>query len=182
MVEISCHGGPSVVMSIHNLLLNNGFRQAERGEFTFRAFINGKADLTKAEESFYTGQKLKVCNLDTTYQNSVIEKKKLEIIAPANKHVLVFLGFNSRNMERHSVYLIKKGESYPVYLPNGTYKVYFAIGRKWYGIDELFGKNTNYYSYNEQIVTANIDGTYLIDISSDNDQIVKISKGDFPSY
>ena len=38
------------------------------------------SDLTKAKESFYTGQKLKVCNLDTTYQNSVIEKKKLEII------------------------------------------------------------------------------------------------------
>ncbi len=49
MVEISCHGGPSVVMAIQNLLLNSGFRQAERGEFTFRAFINGKADLTKAE-------------------------------------------------------------------------------------------------------------------------------------
>lgn len=49
MVEISCHGGPGVVMAIHNLLLNSGFRQAERGEFTFRAFINGKADLTKAE-------------------------------------------------------------------------------------------------------------------------------------
>lgn len=49
MVEISCHGGPGVVMAIQNLLLNSGFRQAERGEFTFRAFINGKADLTKAE-------------------------------------------------------------------------------------------------------------------------------------
>lgn len=49
MVEISCHGGPGVVMAIQNLLLSNGFRQAERGEFTFRAFINGKADLTKAE-------------------------------------------------------------------------------------------------------------------------------------
>ncbi len=49
MVEICCHGGPGVVMAIHNLLLNSGFRQAERGEFTFRAFINGKADLTKAE-------------------------------------------------------------------------------------------------------------------------------------
>ena len=49
MVEISCHGGPGVVMAIHNLLLKSGFRQAERGEFTFRAFINGKADLTKAE-------------------------------------------------------------------------------------------------------------------------------------
>lgn len=49
MIEINCHGGPGVVMAIHNLLLNNGFRQAERGEFTFRAYINGKADLTKAE-------------------------------------------------------------------------------------------------------------------------------------
>ncbi len=49
MAEISCHGGPGVVMAIQNLLLKNGFRQAERGEFTFRAFINKKADLTKAE-------------------------------------------------------------------------------------------------------------------------------------
>lgn len=49
MVEISCHGGPGVVMAVLSLLLNSGFRQAERGEFTFRAFINGKADLTKAE-------------------------------------------------------------------------------------------------------------------------------------
>ncbi len=49
MAEISCHGGTAVVTQIFNLLLQNGFRQAERGEFTFRAFINGKADLTKAE-------------------------------------------------------------------------------------------------------------------------------------
>lgn len=49
MVEVSCHGGPGVVMAVQNVLLNNGFRQAKRGEFTFRAFINGKADLTKAE-------------------------------------------------------------------------------------------------------------------------------------
>lgn len=49
MIEISCHGGPGVVMAVLSLLLKSGFRQAERGEFTFRAFINGKADLTKAE-------------------------------------------------------------------------------------------------------------------------------------
>lgn len=49
MVEICCHGGPGVVLAIQNLLLKSGFRQAERGEYTFRAFINGKADLTKAE-------------------------------------------------------------------------------------------------------------------------------------
>lgn len=49
MVEISCHGGVHVVQTVYNLLLNSGFRAAEKGEFTFRAYINGKADLTKAE-------------------------------------------------------------------------------------------------------------------------------------
>ncbi len=49
MVEIYCHGGTSPVLAVFNLLLKNDFRQAERGEFTFRAFINGKTDLTKAE-------------------------------------------------------------------------------------------------------------------------------------
>lgn len=49
MVEIYCHGGVSVVTAVLQVLLKNGFRQAERGEFTFRAYINGKTDLTKAE-------------------------------------------------------------------------------------------------------------------------------------
>ncbi|MCF0241096.1 MAG: tRNA uridine-5-carboxymethylaminomethyl(34) synthesis GTPase MnmE [Treponema sp.] len=49
MVEIFCHGGPSVVTAVHSLMLKNGFKQAERGEYTFRAYINGKTDLTKAE-------------------------------------------------------------------------------------------------------------------------------------
>ncbi len=49
MVEIFCHGGVNVVTSILKLLLQNGFRQAQKGEFTFRAYINGKTDLTKAE-------------------------------------------------------------------------------------------------------------------------------------
>ena len=49
MVEIFCHGGPAVVTAIQNLMLRSGFRQANRGEYTFRAFINGKTDLTKAE-------------------------------------------------------------------------------------------------------------------------------------
>ena len=49
MVEIFCHGGPAVVTAIQNLMLNSGFRQANRGEYTFRAYINGKTDLTKAE-------------------------------------------------------------------------------------------------------------------------------------
>lgn len=49
MCEISCHGGVAVVKSVYEVLLKNGFRPAERGEFTFRSYINGKSDLTKAE-------------------------------------------------------------------------------------------------------------------------------------
>ncbi|MGP1458062.1 MAG: tRNA uridine-5-carboxymethylaminomethyl(34) synthesis GTPase MnmE [Treponema sp.] len=49
MVEISCHGGAGVVLAVYNLLIKNGFRQAQKGEFTFRAYLNRKADLTKAE-------------------------------------------------------------------------------------------------------------------------------------
>ena len=48
-VEFICHGGTSVVLKIYRLLIENGFRAAEGGEFTFRAFANGKADLTRAE-------------------------------------------------------------------------------------------------------------------------------------
>ncbi len=49
MAEISCHGGTAVVSSIYNLLLKHGFKEAQRGEYTFRAYVNGKVDLTKAE-------------------------------------------------------------------------------------------------------------------------------------
>ncbi|MCR4938912.1 MAG: tRNA uridine-5-carboxymethylaminomethyl(34) synthesis GTPase MnmE [Treponemataceae bacterium] len=49
MVEIFCHGGTAPVLAIQKLLLKIGFRSAERGEFSFRAFINGKTDLTRAE-------------------------------------------------------------------------------------------------------------------------------------
>ena len=49
VVEISCHGGVYITLSIYKLLLRLGFREAERGEFSFRSFINGKINLTQAE-------------------------------------------------------------------------------------------------------------------------------------
>jgi len=48
-VEISCHGSPVVVQRIIHLFLKNGVRFAEPGEFTRRAFLNGKLDLIQAE-------------------------------------------------------------------------------------------------------------------------------------
>ncbi len=49
MVEIFCHGGVNVLTSVFNLLIKIGFKKAQRGEYTFRAYINGKTDLTRAE-------------------------------------------------------------------------------------------------------------------------------------
>ena len=49
MVEISCHGGVLVSRRILEVLLRAGARSAEPGEFTQRAFLNGKLDLTQAE-------------------------------------------------------------------------------------------------------------------------------------
>lgn len=49
MVEISCHGGEAVKQEILRILLENGFRAAEPGEFTKTAFLNGKIDLSEAE-------------------------------------------------------------------------------------------------------------------------------------
>ena len=49
VIEIHCHGGVNVVKNILSLVLQNGARIAERGEFTKRAFLNKKMDLSQAE-------------------------------------------------------------------------------------------------------------------------------------
>ena len=49
VVELSCHGGDFVVNKVLRLVLDNGAVLAERGEFSRRAFLNGKIDLSQAE-------------------------------------------------------------------------------------------------------------------------------------
>lgn len=48
-VEINCHGGVLMMQRILHLILNAGARMAEPGEFTKRAFLNGRVDLSRAE-------------------------------------------------------------------------------------------------------------------------------------
>ena len=48
-VEISCHGSAYILQQVMQLLINNGCRTAGPGEFTQRAFLNGKMDLSQAE-------------------------------------------------------------------------------------------------------------------------------------
>ena len=47
VVEIDCHGGVTVVYKVLNLVLKNGARAAEPGEFTKRAFLNGRIELSQ---------------------------------------------------------------------------------------------------------------------------------------
>ena len=49
VVEISCHGSTYIQQQIIQLLLRKGCRMAQAGEFTLRAFLNGKLDLSQAE-------------------------------------------------------------------------------------------------------------------------------------
>lgn len=68
VVEIQCHGGINVVRNILNLVLKNGARLAERGEFTKRAFLHHKIDLSQAES---------VCDLiHAKTQNFAIQSAK----------------------------------------------------------------------------------------------------------
>lgn len=49
ITEISCHGSPWILQKVLDLCLANGARLADPGEFTMRAFLNGKMDLSQAE-------------------------------------------------------------------------------------------------------------------------------------
>ena len=49
VVEINCHGGHLISEKVLELVLKNGAKHAERGEFTKRAFMNGRIDLSQAE-------------------------------------------------------------------------------------------------------------------------------------
>jgi tRNA modification GTPase len=49
VIEISCHGSPFILEQILQLLITKGARMAEPGEFTLRAFLHGRIDLSQAE-------------------------------------------------------------------------------------------------------------------------------------
>ncbi len=49
VVEVSCHGSPFITQQILDILVVGGARTANRGEFTYRAFMNGRLDLVQAE-------------------------------------------------------------------------------------------------------------------------------------
>lgn len=81
VVEISCHGGSQSSYQILNLLLASGIRLAEPGEFTYRAFINGRIDLVQAEGilSLIESQNKNMANLSLRQIEGKGSKALLEI-------------------------------------------------------------------------------------------------------
>lgn len=80
VVEINCHGGITTTNKILELLLDNGCRLAEPGEFTKRAFLNGRIDLTKAQAvsdlinvKSENARKIAIRNLQGTTTNKIKE-------------------------------------------------------------------------------------------------------------
>jgi len=83
-LDLCCHGGPSAGKAVMASLKTAGFRDALPGEFTFRAFINGKLDLTKAESVMElvsakteTGRRHAVTRLCGSLEKEIGEIKKL---------------------------------------------------------------------------------------------------------
>lgn len=80
MVEVSCHGGAFSARAVLAALLSAGFREAEKGEFTLRAFLHGKTDLTRAEAV------RELIDANTKYASSrALKRVKGELFRKINK-------------------------------------------------------------------------------------------------
>ena len=92
VVEISCHGGFYIVHEVLQLVLKNGARFATPGEFTKRAFLNGKIDLLQAESindiiNLKTRQSFKLARKQMSGDLS----KRIFELRDGLKHQLVFI-------------------------------------------------------------------------------------------
>lgn len=104
LVEISCHGGILVTQAVLARLLEAGARAAEGGEFTQRAFLNGKMDLTQAEAvmdviSAQTDLALRSANEQLQgHLGSEIEKQRQELIGVI-AHLEAFIDFPDEDID-----------------------------------------------------------------------------------
>lgn len=95
-VELMCHGGVATAKAVLRTLLDAGFREALPGEFSFRAFVNGKTDLTRAESIMeLVGSKTEearsraVERLSGALQREIDEAKELLVGALAATELLL---------------------------------------------------------------------------------------------
>jgi len=117
IVEINCHGGVVVIQKVLELVLKNGARLAEPGEFTKRAFLNGRIDLSQAEAvidiiNAKTNLSLQtsVNQLEGKLSEKVkqLRKQLLEMIA----HIEASIDYPEHDMEQLTFDKMRKGSQY----------------------------------------------------------------------
>ena len=111
IVEINCHGGIATTLRILDLLIENGARRAEAGEFTKRAFLNGRIDLTEAEavmdlieSKTDNSRKLALSSLEGNL------KKYINSFRDKLKHVLANIEVNIDYPEYYDIEKVTKKE------------------------------------------------------------------------
>ncbi len=104
VVELSCHGGLFVMQRVLRVVLENGARAAQAGEFTKRAFLNGRLDLTEAESVMNIisahGEQATSAALNTL--DGALSKKINEIVdvfLSAAAHMSVWVDYPDEDIE-----------------------------------------------------------------------------------
>ena len=172
MLEISTHGGTVIAQKIIQLIESNKFRPAHPGEFTYRAFVNGKLDLAQAEsvqtiidsrnslDSLYS-----VKNVQGHFSNQVSStKSKIKKILSYIEHEMDF-SEDEIDFETHKNYMknIKKIESSIASLLEQSYltkqnksNVVIALaGKTNVGKSSLFNKIVGY----DRSIVTRMEGT-----------------------
>ena len=113
IVEFSCHGSPTIVEKIIEEAMNLGARTAEPGEFTHRAFVNGKLDLVQAESvaAVIHGQGEKSVQLNHRVLSGELSKKFKDIkqyIIDALSHVEFELDVSEDNLIPDAVHRVQQ--------------------------------------------------------------------------
>jgi len=114
LIEISCHGSVYIVQEILNLLLSGGIRLAEAGEFTKRAFLNGKMDLTQAESvaDIINAQTQKSLEYAQAQANGSLYSDLAAIREILKKHLIMLeieLDFSDEDVEKQDRSQIMEG-------------------------------------------------------------------------
>ncbi|MGF6907013.1 tRNA uridine-5-carboxymethylaminomethyl(34) synthesis GTPase MnmE [Fusobacterium sp. PH5-44] len=104
IVEINCHGGYYLLNNILQLILEKGARLAEKGEFTRRAFLNGKIDLTQAESilDLIEGKNKKILDISINNLRGDLKKKVdhlKKLILDVAAHINVVLDYPEEGID-----------------------------------------------------------------------------------
>lgn len=173
VIEINCHGGIATTNKVLELLLKNGARMAEAGEFTKRAFLNGRIDLLEAEgvmdlidSKTEASRKLAMSALSGNVSKMIsdLRNQMIEIITnievnidyPEYEDILVvttdMINSSITSLEKKLIKILKEAENGKI-IKNGINTL--IIGRPNVGKSSLLNKLLN----EEKAIVTDIEGT-----------------------